>query len=164
MGYLKEKLQDCEEIAGMHVSLGDACVSELLAGVGFDFLWIDTEHTAIDYQALQNHLIAARAGGTSTLVRIPENNKVLVKRVLEMGPTGIIFPMINTAEEAETAMKSCLYPPYGIRGYGPIRAVSYGQDDGDVSQFFVSHVSTAPWLVWQFNLYSIMPRPAHFNP
>ena len=74
MGYLKEKLQDCEEIAGMHVSLGDACVSELLAGVGFDFLWIDTEHTAIDYQALQNHLIAARAGGTSTLVRIPENN------------------------------------------------------------------------------------------
>ena len=61
MGYLKEKLQDCEEIAGMHVSLGDACVSELLAGVGFDFLWIDTEHTAIDYQALQNHLIAARA-------------------------------------------------------------------------------------------------------
>lgn len=131
MGYLKEKLQDCEEIAGMHVSLGDACVSELLAGVGFDFLWIDTEHTAIDYQALQNHLIAARAGGTSTLVRIPENNKVLVKRVLEMGPTGIIFPMINTAEEAETAMKSCLYPPYGIRGYGPIRAVSYGQEDSD---------------------------------
>ena len=114
-----------------YLSLGDACVSELLAGVGFDFLWIDTEHTAIDYQALQNHLIAARAGGTSTLVRIPENNKVLVKRVLEMGPTGIIFPMINTAEEAETAMKSCLYPPYGIRGYGPIRAVSYGQEDSD---------------------------------
>lgn len=131
MGDLKNKLKNCEQIAGMHVTLGDACVSELLAGAGFDFLWIDTEHTAIDYQILQNHLIAARAGGTSTLVRVPENNKVMVKRVLEMGPTGIIFPMINTAEEADRAMKSCLYPPYGTRGYGPIRAVSYGQKDSD---------------------------------
>ena len=46
---------------------------------------------------------------------------------------------------------------------GGLAVVDVG-DDGDVSQFFVSHVSTAPWLVWQFNLYSIMPRPAHFNP
>ena len=131
MGILKEKMQKCEPIAGVHVSLGDACISELLSNVGFDFLWIDTEHTAIDYQILQNHLIAARAGGTSTLVRIPWNDRIMAKRVLEMGPTGIIFPMINTAEEAEFAMKSCLYPPYGIRGFGPIRAVYYGQENND---------------------------------
>lgn len=114
-------------MAGMHISLNDPCISELLGYVGFDFLWIDTEHTAIDYQSLQNHLIAAKAGGTSTLVRIPWSDKVLAKRVLEMGPTGIIFPMINTAEDAQAAMESTLYPPYGVRGFGPIRAVRYGQ-------------------------------------
>ena len=144
MGILKEKMQKCEPIAGVHVSLGDACISELLSNVGFDFLWIDTEHTAIDYQILQNHLIAARAGGTSTLVRIPWNDRIMAKRVLEMGPTGIIFPMINTAEEAEFAMKSCLYPPYGIRGFGPIRAVYYGQENNDESTLPVAGPMRTP--------------------
>ena len=53
--------------------------------MGYDFLWIDTEHTAIDYQVLLYHLMGAKAGGTDTLVRIPWNNQVLAKRVLEMG-------------------------------------------------------------------------------
>lgn len=131
MKTLKEKMCSCDQIAGMHISLNDPALSELAGSIGFDFLWIDTEHTAIDYKTLQNHLIAAKAGGTSTLVRIPWNDNVLAKRVLEMGPTGIIFPMVNTAEEAERAMKCSLYPPYGNRGFGPIRAVKYGQMDSD---------------------------------
>lgn len=131
MKSLKEKMQSCEPIAGMHISLNDPALSELAGGIGFDFLWIDTEHTAIDYQTLQNHLIAAKAGGTSTLVRIPWNDNILAKRVLEMGPTGIIFPMVNTAQEAEKAMRCSLYPPYGNRGFGPIRAVRYGQMNCD---------------------------------
>lgn len=141
MKTLKEKIQNCESLSGMHVTLGDACISELLGGIGFDFLWIDTEHTTIDYQTLQNHLIAARAGGSNTLVRIPWNDPTMAKRVLEMGPGGIIFPMINTAEEADAAMKSCLYPPYGTRGFGPIRAVRYGQEDND------EYISKRSWEI-----------------
>ena len=48
-----------------------------------------------------------------------------------MGPDGVIFPMINTPEEAENAMRSSMYPPEGSRGFGPLRAVGYGIDDID---------------------------------
>lgn len=126
---LKKKLRNCEPVAGMHVNLTDPCVSELCGSLGFDFLWIDTEHTVIDYPILQTHLIAAKAGGTDTIVRIPWNDPIMAKIVLEMGPTGIIFPMVNTTEELDRAMKSSLYPPLGNRGFGPIRAVRYGLDD-----------------------------------
>ena len=132
MGILKEKMQKCEPIAGVHVSLGDACISELLSNVGFDFLWIDTEHTAIDYQILQNHLIAARAGGTSTLVRIPWNDRIMAKRVLEMGPTGTAatrtapataatfaittrcdgIPLGKRLSQIQRASRKCPLPPY----------------------------------------------------
>ena len=97
MKTLKEKLRDRDELSGMHICLTEPCISEMCAGLGYDFLWIDTEHTAIDYQVLLYHLMGAKAGGTDTLVRIPWNNQVLAKRVLEMGPTGIIIPMVNTA-------------------------------------------------------------------
>lgn len=128
---LKQKLRDRDFISGMHVSLNDSCLSEMCGMVGFDFIWIDTEHTAIDYYSLERHLIAVRASGTQGIVRIPWNDQVLAKRVLEMGADGIVFPVINTAEEADAAMRSCIYPPAGKRGFGPIRANHYGLMDVD---------------------------------
>lgn len=128
---LKQKLADRAELAGMHVALNDSSVTELCGLVGFDFLWIDTEHTAIDYGMLQNHLIAAKAAGVPSLVRIPWNDQILAKRVLEQGPDGIIFPVVNSAEELDRAMKSTLYPPQGTRGFGPQRAAKYGLADAD---------------------------------
>jgi len=129
MANLKQKLRNCEPVAAMHVNLTDPCISELCGSLGFDFLWIDTEHTVIDYPVLQTHLMAAKASGTDTIVRIPWNDPIMAKKVLEMGPTGIIFPMVNTAEELDHAMKCSLYPPLGNRGFGPMRAVRYGLDD-----------------------------------
>ncbi len=129
MSLLKEKLKKCEYTAGMHIFLKDHCISELCASLGYDFLWIDTEHTAIDYAILEQHIISAHSGGTDSVVRIPWNDPILVKRVLEMGPTGIVFPTINSAEELDLAVRSTLYPPAGIRGFGPMRAIRYGVDD-----------------------------------
>ncbi len=131
MNALKEKLNAGRRCFGTHVNLSDHRICEMLGRIGFDYLWIDTEHTSTDYKELEIHLIAARAGGTPAIVRIPWNDPVLAKRVLEMGPDGIVFPMVNTAEEAQAAMDACLYPPIGQRGFGPFRAVSYGMDDTD---------------------------------
>lgn len=50
MKTLKEKLRDRENLSGMHICLTEPCITEMCAGLGYDFLWIDTEHTAIDYQ------------------------------------------------------------------------------------------------------------------
>lgn len=131
MNILKEKLKNHEPLAGAHVILTDPCISEIVSNLDYDFILIDTEHSAIDYRTLEMHLMAVRAGGTPAVVRVPWNDPILVKRVLEQGPDGIVFPVINTAEEARQAMESCLYPPEGKRGFGPIRAVKYGLEDMD---------------------------------
>lgn len=125
MNSLKEKLIKKQKIAGTHVRLLDPAVTEMMSNLDFDFLWIDMEHSAIDYGALQSHLIAARAGGTPAVVRVPWNDQILTKRVLDLGADGIVFPMVNTAKEAEYAMKSCIYPPEGFRGAGPTRAAQF---------------------------------------
>lgn len=126
---LKEKFKKCDLITGMHICLSDPAVTELCARIGYDFLWIETEHSPMDYQNVLMNLIAAHSGGTPAIVRIPWNDAVLAKRVLEMGPNGIIFPMINTKEEGDRAMASTLYPPLGNRGFGPQRATWYGMDN-----------------------------------
>ena len=114
---------------GTHISLNDSAITELIGNLGFDYLWIDMEHTAIDLYCLQQHLIAARAAGVSAIVRIPWNDPVRAKPVLEMGPDGIVFPMVNSYEEAKKAVESCMYPPKGIRGFGPRRAIQFGNID-----------------------------------
>jgi 2-keto-3-deoxy-L-rhamnonate aldolase RhmA len=147
---LHEKLKQKLPALGTHISLNDSAITELIGNLGFDYLWIDTEHTAIDLYCLQQHLIAARAAGVSAIVRVPWNDAVRVKPILEMGPDGIIFPMVNSYEEAKKAVESCMYPPKGVRGFGPRRAIQFGnldvQDylakvDGDLLKFVqVEHI------------------------
>jgi 2-keto-3-deoxy-L-rhamnonate aldolase RhmA len=127
MGKLLEKLHRREPVLGTHVTLNDSSITELIGNIGFDFLWIDTEHSPIDLNCLQQHLIAARAAGVSAIVRVPSNDAVRVKPVLEMGPDGIVFPQITSYEEALRAVQACMYPPKGVRGYGPRRAIQYGR-------------------------------------
>ncbi len=123
------KLKQKIPALGTHISLNDSAITELIGNLGFDYLWIDMEHTAIDLYHLQQHLIAARAAGVSAIVRIPWNDPVRAKPVLEMGPDGIVFPMVNSYQEAKKAVQSCMYPPKGIRGFGPRRAIQFGNID-----------------------------------
>lgn len=127
--YLKDKLGS--ELVGTHISMTDSIVSEVLGRLGYDFIWIDTEHSENSYTSLRQHITAVNAGGTPAIVRVSMNDYNHVKRVMEMGPDGLIFPMINTPEEARAAMEFCMYPSEGRRGFGPLRAVGYGIDDMD---------------------------------
>ena len=120
------KLKQGEVIRGSHVFAGMPILTEAMAQAGFDVLWLDMEHTAIGIETLVNNMIAAKAGGTPAWVRIPWNDPVRAKPVLDMGAEGIIFPYVRTAEEARLAASACCYPPHGIRGYGPLRALDYG--------------------------------------
>ena len=129
MNPLKEKLRAGERLIGFEIDLSDPCISEMVGQLGYDYLWIDTEHEAMDYETVLMHIIACRSGGAASVVRIPYNEPYLAKRILEMGPDGIIFPMVNSAEEAQKAMDACLYPPDGQRGFGPRRACRYGAED-----------------------------------
>lgn len=124
---LREMYRNGEFIRGIHVQIGNPAVTELLAMVGFDAIWVDMEHTGMTTQEVLPNLIAiATSPKTASIVRLPWNDPVLAKPVLEMGVDGLVFPMIKSAEEAKKAIASCLYPPEGVRGFGPIRAVNYG--------------------------------------
>ena len=124
---LKAKWRRGEPSPGMWLSLTDITVAEMIRDVGLDWVAIDTEHTAIDLQSLQNLLIAL--GDTPTLARVPSNDPVHIKRVLDMGADGVIVPHIDSAADARLAVASCKYPPQGIRGTGPRRPSRYGLDE-----------------------------------
>ena len=115
-----------EKLYGTIICIGDPTVTEAVALAGTDVLWIDMEHSPISGLAVQNSLIASRAGNSVAFVRIPWNDPVLAKPVLDMGPDGVIFPFIRTVADAEAAVAACSYPPKGVRGYGPMRANLYG--------------------------------------
>lgn len=145
---LKQKLARGEILLGTHVSLCDITPVEIMGSSGFDYLWIDMEHTPITKKDVQNILIAARAckPEPAAFIRVAWNDPVLVKPILDMGPTGIIFPMINTADDVAKAVASCRYPPEGVRGFAPRAAVRYGFDD---VQEYIHTVSRRIWVLCQ---------------
>ena len=130
MNLLRQKLERKEKILGTLVSLTDPALCEIMGNVGFDCVWIDMEHTCISCKDALCHLNAARATGIPAVVRLPQSDLSYTKRVLEMGPDGIIFPMVRSAKEVRELLDMTLYPPHGgTRGFGPLRAIGYGRID-----------------------------------
>ncbi|HJP28223.1 MAG TPA: aldolase/citrate lyase family protein, partial [Dehalococcoidia bacterium] len=122
----KEKLKNGQIPLGCGVSFTDPTVSELFSYV-LDFVWIDMEHNAMSLETVQAHIMATKGSDTAALVRVPWNDPVLIKPVLDMGADGIIAPFVRTVEDVELAVAACLYPPDGIRGFGPRRPIQYGR-------------------------------------
>jgi 2-keto-3-deoxy-L-rhamnonate aldolase RhmA len=128
-GRFPEKLAKGELAFGTVISFADPTVTELLAE-DLDFVWIDMEHSPQTLQTVQAHVMATRGSGSTPLVRVPWNHHVLIKPVLDCGAAGIVVPMVRTADEAREAVAACLYPPEGIRGFGPRRPSRYGRLGG----------------------------------
>jgi len=125
----RAKLKAGHLCLGAGISFTDPAVTEALCD-SVDFFWLDLEHTPISLESLQAHLIAARAGGTPALVRVPSGEIGWVKRVLDIGAEGIILPQARTVGEVEAFVAACRYPPQGRRGFGPRRPSNYGRLSG----------------------------------
>ena len=139
---------------GSHVGFDSPFVTEMIAGCGFDFIWIDGEHGAIDRKDIQTHLMACRAAGAAGIVRVPWNDPVMIKAVLDMGADGIVVPMVCSLEEARQAAAATHYPPYGIRGMGTRRATNYGiQDKAD----YVENLDRYVLTIVQIEHIDVMP-------
>lgn len=126
---LKEKIKNHEKLIGTHINLNDVAVSRIVGLAGYDFIWIDLEHSYLSLESLMAHILAIKATGTAVIVRMPQDDLTYTKKVLEMGVDGIIFPMVKTAEQANRLIAATLYPPYGNRGFGPMNAVAFGFED-----------------------------------
>lgn len=131
---ITDKLASGELAVGSHVAFDSPFLTEMIAGAGFDFIWIDGEHGALDRGSIQTHLLACRAAGVAGLVRVPGNDPNQIKVVLDMGADGVIVPMVNTVEDARAAAAATHYPPDGIRGMGLRRACNYGMWDKEAYQ------------------------------
>jgi 4-hydroxy-2-oxoheptanedioate aldolase len=113
---------------GLWVSLANAFSAEIVAGSGFDWLLLDTEHCPAEVTTVFPQLQAVAAYPVSAVVRPAWNDKVLVKRHLDQGAQTLLIPYVSTAEEAAAAVASVRYPPRGIRGVaGSTRAAQYGR-------------------------------------
>lgn len=119
----KDKLTQTDDRLTAHVvNIPSATVTQALAAAGADAVIIDFEHGALDY-ASGHAMIAATAGTQcAPLVRVAENDAAQVKRVLDLGAEGVVFPLIRTVEDATRAVASLHYPPNGNRGFGPFMA------------------------------------------
>lgn len=127
---LRAKFRTGTPAIGTMVTSSDVAIAELLAQSGFDFIWLDMEHAPLDIEHIQAHIMAIELSGATALVRVPGNDPVWIKRVLDVGAAGVVVPMVNTAAEAQQLVAACRYPPNGIRGYGPRRVSRYGRRTG----------------------------------
>ena len=126
---IREKWARGEVCIGTNVTLSDSTVIELMGEVGFDIVWIDMEHSSMTLEHAINHVRTCRGVGLAPFIRVPSNDPVVVKPFLEMHPAGIIMPRISNLADAEQAVRSCRYPPRGVRGFGPIRGVRFSARD-----------------------------------
>lgn len=143
---IKDKVLRGELVIGSHVAMADPVTSEIISAAGFDFVWIDWEHGALDRKDVNLHIMAARGQGATPFVRVPWNDPVLVKPILDMGPAAIVFPFVKTASEAEQAVAACRYPLTGVRGFAPIRAIGYGTM---AIRDYLDRAKTEPWVIVQ---------------
>ncbi|WP_323764847.1 HpcH/HpaI aldolase family protein [Marinovum sp.] len=113
---------------GLWVTLGSNFAAEVVAPAGYDWALIDMEHSHNDYASVLGQLQAFAPYDTVPLVRVEWNDAVAVKRLLDIGAPGLLFPMIQTVEEAQRAVAATRYPPHGIRGVsGSTRATQFGR-------------------------------------
>ncbi|HEY4290911.1 MAG TPA: aldolase/citrate lyase family protein [Puia sp.] len=132
---LKTRLQKGEVLIGTFLSLGNAITTEIVANAGFDWVIIDLEHGMGAEGDVVYQLLGLKNTNVSAIVRVESYQRQRIHRVLDAGADGIMCPKIETATEAELAVKAILYPPAGIRGVAKmIRAADYGADFDGYSQ------------------------------
>src|SRR5437763_15033768 len=115
---VKAKLKRGEASFGTWLAFGDWCATRLLARMGFDWLTLDMEHSAIDWSQATSLFGAIADAGCVPLCRVPEVAHHYIKRALDAGAMGIVVPMVDTVEQAKIAIDAAYYPPVGNRSVG----------------------------------------------
>lgn len=125
---LKSGIAAGRRMAGIWLSLDSPAITEMAADSGADWLLVDMEHSPTALSSIPDHLRAARGARAEPVIRVPSAEPVMVKRLLDMGANSLMFPMIESAEDAARAVSYTRYPPQGMRGLSmTTRANGYGR-------------------------------------
>ncbi len=113
---------------GLWCSLSNHYAVEIVAGAGFDWLLLDTEHSPNEIDMVLQQLQAAAAYPVHPIVRVPWNDTVTIKRYLDIGVQTLLIPFVQSRDEALAAVAATRYPPQGVRGVaGTSRATRFGR-------------------------------------
>jgi len=104
---------------GVTITVASPEVAAQAAGLGFDYLWIEMEHSPVTLETARNMILATRGLKAIPFIRVPVNELWTAKSALDIGALGVIFPFTSTPELARQAVSACKYPPLGRRGAGP---------------------------------------------
>ncbi len=116
---VKKELRDGRPVVGATITVASPDVAAHAANMGFDFLWIEMEHSPITLETARNMILATRGLKAMPFIRVPVNELWTAKRALDAGALGVIFPFTSSPELARQAVAACKYPPEGRRGAGP---------------------------------------------
>ncbi len=132
---VKEKLRQREPTFGTWLSLGNLHATRVLARSGFEWLTLDIEHSPFDWSTAATLFAAVADAGCVPLARVPEGDHYCIKRVLDAGAWGIVVPMVDTVEQARTAIAAAKYPPVGNRSVGGgMHSMNFAATAGDYYQ------------------------------
>lgn len=116
---VRKMLKEGRPVVGVTITVPSVELAANAANLGFDFLWIEMEHSPITLETARNMILATRGLKAVPFTRVPVNELWTAKRVLDSGSLGVMFPFTSTPELARQAVAACKYPPEGRRGSGP---------------------------------------------
>lgn len=146
---VRRRLAAGEPVFAITITVPSAEIAAQAAQLGFDFLWVEMEHSPITLETLRTMVLATKGAPAAVIARVPVNELWTAKRVLDAGAQGVIFPFTSTPELARQAVDACRYPPRGRRGSGPgLAALTWPEpdsyhDSADANVFVIAIVEEA---------------------
>ena len=125
---LKQKLRQRERLFAGWVSYSHPSITETFARAGFDFMFIDMEHSTISIEQGQRIIAASQSEGVPCIPRPVSHSNDYLKPLLESGADGLLIQMVETPGQVQALIRDVKYPPLGRRTYGVNRAQAYGFD------------------------------------
>jgi 2-keto-3-deoxy-L-rhamnonate aldolase RhmA len=131
-GALSQKLRNGEAISIIGSAVPGTYLTEAMAAVGYDAVWLDLQHTQTDLSQLSDMARAVRVQGSAPMVRVAALDESIIGRIMDMGVWSIVCPMVSSPDHAETFVRACSYHPRGNRSWGPyLGTVAAGQSAAD---------------------------------
>ena len=123
----KAKLKAGQTVFGCFVRYPDATLIEVMGYHGWDFIVFDGEHGTVEPRDAEHMTRAAELRGVTPIVRVPTNTPPTILRFMDTGAHGLVVPWVNTAAQAEAAVRAVKYHPRGMRGLAGVRASDFAQ-------------------------------------
>ena len=133
---VKTKLMEGKQVVGGTVSSSDPEVYCAMANAGFDFTWIEMQHSTLAYNEVANMIRFCKGAPAMPFIRVPDATEGDIQKAMDLGAAGIIVPMVDTVEKIQNAVKFANYPPKGVRSqgggqYGAMWGADYRQISND---------------------------------